>query len=422
MKPTVLIAPSGFKESLAPDEVAACIARGLRRAEPTLHIDSLPLVDGGEGTARILAELTGGQLISSRVTGPVGEPVEAGLALLGGQWSGTAVVEMAQAAGLRLVPPDRRNPLRTTTRGVGELIRTALDLGARRVIIGCGDSGTNDAGAGAVQALGVRLLDRDGCELGLGGGELLRLDRIELNRRDPRLAQTELFAACNWSVTLANVTRSFSRQKGADDQQTQLLEVALERFAQIVQRDLGVDLRSMPGSGASGGLGAGLHALLGATLRPRYEVLFDYFNLDEKLRGADVVITAEGQLDAQTCPGKVPAEIARRAAQFGVPVFVLAGSIGPGARDSLCAGVSAYHSILQTPCTLPEAIAQTANLLEDAAEQLWRCIRVGMQSGSRRTQSGSQRSTRACVSSISSPPTQAHGDGPQHQPGFASAR
>jgi glycerate kinase len=391
----VLIAPSGFKEALEADRVAACIASGVGRADPLARIETLPVVDGGEGTARILAEQTAGQLVAARVSGPVGQPIHAHFALLGGEWAGTAVVEMAEAGGLRLVPPECRDPLYTTTRGVGQLIRAALDAGVERILVGCGDSGTNDAGAGAAQALGVRLLDRDGHDLGPGGGELLRLARIELADRDRRLERVRLEVACNWSVTLATVTRWFGPQKGADTDRIRVLEAALERFAEVVERDLGVDVRSMPGGGASGGLGAGLHALLGATLRPRYDVVFRHLDLDEKLAWADVVITAEGRLDAQTRLGKVPAEIARRAGLLGVPVIVLAGSIGDDAWQCLDAGIDAFGSILRVPCTLPEAIAQTPTLLEQAAEQVWRLVRVGLRVG-RRSRAEFQHNRHAC--------------------------
>jgi len=293
------------------------------------------------------------------------------------------------------VPADRRDPLQTTTRGVRQLIRAALDAGVERILVGCGDSGTNDAGAGAAQALRVRLLDRDGHDLGPGGGELLRLARIELADRDRRLERVRLEVACNWSLPLAKVTRLFGPQKGANHEQVRVLEAALERFAEVVERDLGVDVRSMPGGGASGGLGAGLHALLGATLRPRYDVVFRHLDLDEKLAWADVVITAEGRLDAQTRLGKVPAEIARRAGLLGVPVIVLAGSIGDDAWQCLDAGIDAFGSILRVPCTLPEAIAQTPTLLEQAAEQVWRLVRVGLRVG-RRSRAEFQHNRHAC--------------------------
>jgi glycerate kinase len=278
---------------------------------------------------------------------------------------------------------------------VGQLIRAALDAGVERILVGCGDSGTNDAGAGAAQALGVRLLDRDGHDLGPGGGELLRLARIELADRDRRLEQVRLDVACNWSVTLATVTRWFGPQKGADTDRIRVLEAALERFAEVVERQLGIDLRNIPGGGASGGVGAGLHALLGATLRPRYDVVFRHLDLDEKLAWADVVITAEGRLDAQTRLGKVPAEIARRAGLLGVPVIVLAGSIGDEAWQCLDAGIDAFGSILRVPCTLPEAIAQTPTLLEQAAEQVWRLVRVGLRVG-RRSRAEFQHNRHAC--------------------------
>lgn len=386
MAVNVLVAPSGFKESLDADHVAACIARGVRRADPTARIDTLPVVDGGEGTARVLAEVTGGRLVPVRVTGPVGDAVDAHFALLGGDWQGTAVVEIAQAAGLRLVPGDRRDPLKTTTKGVGELIRAALDAGAERVVVGCGDSGTNDAGAGAAQALGVRLLDVDGQELGPGGGELRRLARIDTTGRDPRIGTLSIEVACNWSNVLCGpngVARTFGPQKGAGPEEVVVLEQAIQQFASVVHQNLGIDARSMPGGGASGGLGAGLHALMGATLLPRYDVIFRHLDLETRLDRANVVITAEGRIDGQTANGKVPAEIARRAMRLGVPVVVLVGAVGDDARDCLEAGIDAYECILTAPCTLADAIRDTPALLEAEAEQVWRLVRVGIQVGSR---------------------------------------
>jgi glycerate kinase len=298
--------------------------------------------------------------------------------MLGGEWAGTAVIEIAQAAGLRLVPSDKRNPTITTTRGVGELIRAALDLKPTRILVGCGDSGTNDGGAGAVQALGARLLDRQSRDIDRGGGALRYLEKIILDDLDPRLKHTVIEVACNWAITFDDVTQKFSLQKGANREQMQILEAGLDRFAQVVERDLGCNIRGQPGSGASGGLAAGLAAIISARLRPRFEVLLPYLEFDRLLMQADLVITAEGCIDAQTCPGKVPAEVARRAAAREIPVIVLAGTIDDGAQRCLDAGIESYESILAKPCTLAEAIENTPKLLEAAAERLGRTISVGL--------------------------------------------
>lgn len=411
----IAIAPSGFKESLSAARVAEAIAVGVRRVIPDADLDLIPLVDGGEGTAEALALAGGGRLVPCTATGPVGDPVPSHFALLGGGGTTpgplTAVVEMAAVAGLALVPPGLRHPGATTTYGVGELIRAALDTGARRILIGCGDSGTSDGGAGALQALGARLTDRHGRELRGGGGALHELEHIDPSGLDPRLAGAELLVACNPYNVLCGkrgVARVFGPQKGATPAEVELLSAGLERWAAVLTRDLlpavapepepelgpepgpgpalatGVplDLRTAPGTGASGGLGAGL-AAVGARLLPRYDVLLDGLDLDARLARADFVITAEGALDHQTVRGKIPAEVARRAQASGVPVLVLAGTIGPGAQDVRAVGVDAYSAILPAPMTLVEAIGRSGELLADATERALRIMALGSRLGER---------------------------------------
>ncbi|MFB7231067.1 glycerate kinase [Streptomyces fimicarius] len=382
----IAIAPSGFKESLSAARVAAAIAVGVRRVVPDADLDLIPLVDGGEGTAEALALAGGGRLVACTATGPVGDPVPSHFALLGGPGPLTAVVEMAAVAGLALVPPDLRHPGATTTYGVGELIRAALDAGARRILVGCGDSGTSDGGAGALQALGARLTDRHGRELRRGGGALHELEHIDPSGLDPRLAEADLLVACNPYNVLCGkrgVARVFGPQKGATPAEVELLSAGLERLAAVLTRDLApafataaLDLRTAPGTGASGGLGAGL-AAVGARLLPRYDVLLDGLDLDARLARADFVITAEGALDHQTVRGKIPAEVARRARAAGVPVLVLAGTIGPGAQDVRAVGVDAYSAILPAPMTLVEAIGRSDEFLADATERAMRIMALG---------------------------------------------
>ncbi|MFJ2770133.1 glycerate kinase [Streptomyces sp. NPDC087300] len=372
------IAPSGFKESLSASSAAEAIAAGVRRVVPHAETDLIPLVDGGEGTARALAAADGGRLVALPATGPVGQPIGTHFALLP---DGTAVVEMAAVAGLSLVPRDLRDPGATTTYGVGELIRAALDAGARRILVGCGDSGTSDGGAGALQALGARLLDVDGWELPRGGRELKRLSRIDTGGIDPRLAATEIQVACNPFNVLCGdrgVARVFGPQKGATATQVEELAAALEHWAYVLTRDLRVtaDLRLGLGTGASGGLGAGL-AALGAALLPRFDVLLGRLDLDARLARADLVITAEGALDHQTPRGKIPAEVARRAKLFDRPVLVLAGTIGQGAHHVRAAGVDAYSSILPAPVSLTEALGRGGEFLTDATERALRMIQLG---------------------------------------------
>lgn len=380
MSLSILIAPSGFKESLSVLDVTEAIAEGVRAALPEAKILKAPLVDGGEGFTEALVQATGGILHHLTVTGPVGQPVAAHFGFLGDAPVKTAVLEMAAAAGLSLVPRHRRNPCLTTSRGVGELILAALDAGAERILLGCGDSGINDGGAGMAQALGVRLLNAQDQEIGAGGAELARLRRIDLSRRDPRLERVQIDAAVNWHNQLLGprgVARVFAPQKGATPEQVALLEAALENYAAVIRRDLGINAAEQAGSGASGGLGTGLFALLDGRLHPRYDIVMQYLEFDSLLARADLVLTAEGSLDEQTPWGKIPAEVARRAKQHGLPVIALAGTLGKGAALNLQHGIDAYASIMQRPCSLEEAIAKAGQLLTKATEEVIRLVRVG---------------------------------------------
>ncbi len=376
----ILIAPSGFKESLGAGEVAKAITQGIRRVWNAVEIQELPLVDGGEGFTKELVEATGGELQSLTVTGPVGGSVEAYFGFLGGENKKTAILEMAMAAGLRLVPLDQRDPLTTTTRGVGELIKAALDAGAERILVGCGDSGTNDGGAGAAQALGVRLIDADGKDLRSGGDHLRRLERIDLSKRDPRLENVSIDVACNWHNLLCGekgVARVFGPQKGASPEMVARMESALEKYAAVIEHELGQNVRFIQGGGASGGLGAGLSALLGATLHPRFDIVTQYLDLDTALDETDLVFTAEGGIDFQTPRGKIPAEVARRAKERGVPVIAIVGTVGNGANDNFAHGIDAFFSLVNQPMELAAAMEKAEELVVDCAENVTRAIMVG---------------------------------------------
>lgn len=376
----ILVSPSGFKESLEADVAADCIEEGILRVVPNAIIRKAPLVDGGEGFTRALVQATQGELKFVEVVGPVQTPIQSFYGLLGGV-SKAAVIEMAAAAGLRLVPRDARDPGCTTTYGVGQLISAALDDGAEHIIVGCGDSGTSDGGAGMVQALGGRLLDINGDELPRSGGgnDLSRLHDIDLTSLDPRLRLVNIEVACNWHNVLCGpkgVARVFGPQKGATPEQVEQLASGLDKYAAIVERILGYDISMAPGSGASGGLGAGL-LIIGATLYPRFDVIMKYFAIDELMDGCNLVITAEGGIDYQTPRGKIPAEVARRAKQRKLPVVVLAGTVGENADVNYLAGIDAFTSIMQGPTSLENAIEQADRLLKDGAESAMRMILVG---------------------------------------------
>ena len=326
----IVVAPQEYKGTLTAEEAARAMANGVRRALPNADVDVLPLADGGPGTVRAIVGATGGELRLVRVTGPLGEPVDAEWGLLP---NGSAVIEMAAAAGLVLVPEDRRDPRITTTFGVGELVRAALDAGARRVIIGLGGSATNDGGAGMAQALGVRLLDADARELERGGAALAGLARIDVSKLDARIAGVGVLGATDVRNPLCGpegASLVYGPQKGATPEIAAELDAALREYAAVIGRDLRIAAADVPGAGAAGGLGAGLIAFLNADIRPGIEVIAEVVRLRERIRGADLVLTGEGRLDGQTQYGKTVAGVARVAKDEGVPVIVVPGALGDG--------------------------------------------------------------------------------------------
>jgi glycerate kinase len=362
----IILAPDSFKESLSARVAALAMERAVRRAIPGATTVLLPIADGGEGTMETLVFATGGEMHRVEVTGPLGTRVAARYGTLGG--GATAVVEMAEASGLQLVPAGKRDPGVTTTRGTGELIRCALDRGARRLIVAIGGSATNDAGAGALQALGAGLFDEAGAPLGPGGGCLARLQRIDLGTLDPRLATADLRVACDVKNPLCGPEGAsvvFGPQKGATPAMVAELDANLSRFAEVLRSDTGLDVREAPGSGAAGGLGAALLAC-GGRLVPGIELVLDAVAFDEKVRGAAVVLTGEGRIDAQTPGGKVIAGLVTRAKRAGVPVIAFAGCVEPGFEALYDRGLLSVHSILPRPVSLAEALASGEANLEAA--------------------------------------------------------
>jgi glycerate kinase len=369
----VVIAPDSFKGSLSAAEVGEAIQRGVKRVEPEAETVLLPLSDGGEGLVESLVEASGGTYHEFQVTGPLGAPVWAKLGLLGdGQ---TGVIEMAQASGLTLVPPDKRNPLVTTTYGTGELIGRALDLGCNHLVIGIGGSATNDGGMGMAQALGVRFLDGEGKELGSGGGELARLASIDVSGLDPRLAAVTIEVACDVDNPLTGPTGAshiYGPQKGATPEMVAQLDAALGNYAEVIRKDLGRDVETVPGAGAAGGLGAGLMALLGGKLVSGIQLVLKVLRFEEQVQGADLVFTGEGKFDAQSAFGKVPVGVGRICRGLGVPVVVLAGTVTLDSDVLHGEGITASFSVLNQPLSLEEAMAQTAELVEFQAAQVMR--------------------------------------------------
>lgn len=375
--------PSGFKECLDAEKIALCIAGGIKRVLPEAEVIQLPMADGGEGFVRTLTSMTNGQMYRQSVTGPTGEKVEGYYGILGGEGPLTAVIEMAAAAGLKLVPKTCRNPLYTTTYGVGELIQAALNHGVERILLGCGDSGTSDGGIGMARALGVRFFDKTGKELAVHGGkDLIHIHKIDVSDLNPCLSHVQIDVACNWHNRLCGdegVARVFGPQKGATEHEIIQLEAGFDHYANIIEKSTGFDVRSIPGGGASGGLGAGLKALAGANLYPRYDIIMQYIDFQHSIKQADLVFTAEGCIDDQTPKGKIPAEVAKAAQKHKIPVIALTGSIGSNAQINYQFGIHAFTSILQTPGPIEKAFSNCEDWLKDSAESTIRTILVGYQ-------------------------------------------
>ena len=374
----ILIAPQSLKGSLTAAEAGQAIATGAKSVFPEAEITIIPVADGGEGTVQALVDATGGSLVQRTVTGPLGTPVAAFFGLLGD--GHTAAIEMAACAGLPLVPPDQRDPRITTTYGVGELIREALDAGCRHFIIGIGGSATNDGGAGMAQALGAALLTADGKEISRGGAAVATLSHISISNIDPRLQECTVQVACDVTNPLFGPTGAsavYGPQKGATPEMVVQLDAALAHYAQIIERDLGLTVSNVPGAGAAGGLGAGLLTFLHATLRPGAHIVLEAVQLEEQMRTADLVITAEGQLDSQTAYGKSVGAVASLAKRCGLPVLALAGGLGNGYQVVYTLGVDAVAVLPSGPMTLPYAMEHAAELTTDSAERTLRLLKVG---------------------------------------------
>ena len=371
----IVIAPQSLKGSLTAAEAGRAIAEGVRAVYPEAESVVVPVADGGEGTVQALVDATGGEIVYQTVTGPLGEPVEAFFGLLG--QSDTAAIEMAACAGLPLVPPNRRDPRITTTYGVGELILAALERGCRHFIIGIGGSATNDGGAGMAQALGASLQTDEGTEIARGGAALATLARISTSSLDARLANCFFEVACDVNNPLCGPTGAaavYGPQKGATPEMVVQLDAALAHYAEIIEHDLGLSVKDIPGAGAAGGLGAGLLAFLHATLRPGAQIVLGAVHLEEQLHGADLVITAEGQLDAQTAYGKSVGAVAALAKRYQLPVLALAGSLGEHYRTVYSLGVDAVAVLPSGPMSLDYAMAHAAELTSDTTERALRMI------------------------------------------------
>lgn len=374
----VVIAPQGFKAGIPGLEAAQAIARGVIAAVPDAETVLAPVADGGDGTLHALVDGTGGQVFTSMVTGPLGPQIESLWGVMGD--GKTAVVEMALASGIALVPQRRRNPRLTTTTGTGEIIREALDAGYTRIIVGLGGSATNDGGAGMAVALGARFMDSEGRPLPPGGSALARLDRVDVSGLHPALHGATIVAATDVTNPLCGpegASAIFGPQKGANADMVRELDAALANYARVVARDVGSDVSEVPGAGAAGGLGAGLMAFTGATLQSGIDMVCEVLGFDELLRGADLVITGEGRADRSTVFNKAPVGVARHARAHGVPTVLLAGSLGPGYEELYDHNVASVVCIADRPMNFEASLSRTAELLESAAERTMRLLLAG---------------------------------------------
>ncbi len=374
----IVVAPNAFKGSLTATEAAAAISAGIARVLPDAEIIQVGVADGGDGMVDVALEALQGERRSVRVNGPLQEPVEADYCHVPAM--GLAAVEMALASGLVLLPDDRRDPMATTTLGTGELIVDALDQGATRIVVGIGGSATTDGGIGMATALGVRFLDEADQPVPPAGGALSRIRHIDMSGLDSRIPAVRVEAVCDVNNPLIGpdgAARVYGPQKGATPEQVEALDEGLAHLADVIQADLGLDVRNLPGGGAAGGLGAGLHAFLGAELRRGVDLVLDLVELDAKLAGADLAFTGEGQIDFQTAHGKAPAGVGAAARARGVPCIAIAGSVGTGVDTLRTVGINAVFSLCPGPISLKRAIADGGALISDAAEQVLQCYLAG---------------------------------------------
>lgn len=374
-----VVAPDSFKGSISAIGVAEAMEKGIKTVFPSAAVFKVPIADGGEGTVEALVATTGGEMMMQEVIGPLGKPLQAHWGILGDKE--TAVIEMAAASGLPLVPQKQRDPRITTTYGTGQLMRAALDKGIRKLIIGIGGSATNDGGAGMAKALGVRFLDQDGDDLPDGGAALGNLARIDLAGIDPRLAQTEILVACDVDNPLCGprgASAVYGPQKGATPEMIDELDAALAVYAICASTATGKAVAELPGAGAAGGLGAGLLFFSNAQLRPGVEIVLEAAGFSGLVSQADLVFTGEGRTDFQTAFGKAPVGVAKAAKQFDVPVVCLAGGLGKGAEHVLAEGIDAIFSVVPQPMSLEECMEAGPVLVENATEQLCRLLKIGL--------------------------------------------
>lgn len=372
----IVVAPDSFKGSISARDLCAAVCRGIHAADPKIDVIELPLADGGEGTVDNMVYSTQGETRLVQVNDPLGRPIRAAYGILGDH--ATVIIEMAQASGLPLLKPDERNPLITSSFGTGELVLHALNAGYRKFIIGLGGSATNDGGAGMLKALGAAFYDQDGVLLPKGGASLEKLSYMDLSGLDKRLQESTFTIASDVNNPLCGANGAstvFGPQKGATPEMVQRLDMALSRFADVVEKQLGIDVRHLPGSGAAGGMGAGLLAFLHAEFKSGIELVMDAIKFEQKIQVADLIITGEGKLDEQTMAGKVIAGVCKKAKPYQIPTIAICGGMELTSEQMDEIGLLAGFSIVPKPCSLDEAMEQAEGWAQKQVEQIIRFMK-----------------------------------------------
>ncbi|PHH97941.1 glycerate kinase [Fusobacterium nucleatum] len=372
----IVVAPDSFKESMSAKEVCDSIEKGLLSVSKDWEIVKVPMADGGEGTLEALIDATNGKIFNEKTLNPLGEEITSRFGILGEK--NIAIIEMASTSGLELISPEKRNPYITTTYGTGQLMLKSLEQNVEEIILGIGGSATNDGGAGMLQALGAKLLDKNGNEIGFGGYELSKLDKIDFSNLDKRLKNIKILVACDVTNPLTGKNGSsyiFGKQKGATPEMIEVLDENLLHYSKIIKRDLGFDVNDIPGAGAAGGLGAGL-LTLGAILKKGIEIVIEANELDKKVQGADLVITGEGSIDGQTRFGKTPYGVVSVAKKYNIPTVTLTGNVGKDIDILYDYGFDAIFSIMQGVDTLENALKNGKENIEKTAKNIGHFIKI----------------------------------------------
>ncbi|GGC85216.1 glycerate kinase [Thalassobacillus devorans] len=369
----IIVAPDSFKGSLSALEVSRSINAGIKRIFPQAEVLQLPVADGGEGTMDTLLAATGGEKRKVTVVGPLGNEVEAAYGILGeGE---TCVIEMASASGLALIPEGKLSPLETTTYGTGQLIKKAMDDGLSSFILALGGSATNDGGAGMLQALGLKILDNHANQIEYGGGELNKVSKIEMESFDKRIKDCKFLIASdvqNPFIGPDGASHIFGPQKGATPDIVKMLDENMAHWANEIEKVTDIHLHDLSGAGAAGGIGGAFQAFFPSEMKRGIDIVLEHTGLIDSLKGTDLVITGEGQVDLQTASGKTPMGVAQAAKRENVPTIILAGSVGEGVEILHQFGVVSVNSIINKPMTLNEAIENVKDLLTSSAEQVVR--------------------------------------------------